>query len=66
MPRSLSRSEIEQLAASIDSLLDRIRAGELEASTANTYRLEGAVVALRVALGERSADLGDALLRKPG
>lgn len=63
-PRPLTRAQVEELARSIQLLLDRIHADELAASTATTYRMEGAVVALRAALGEQSGVLED-LLREP-
>lgn len=55
---------MEQLATSLQGLLSRLHTGELDASAASRYRVEGAVVALRVALGERSDDLVDELLRE--
>ena len=51
MPRTLTRSELTQLAESLAAVLAAIRAEELDASTAMTYRIEGALVALQVALG---------------
>lgn len=56
----LNQAGIEALAASLHSMLDRIRADELTASTATRYRLEGALTALEVVLGTR-ASLIDAL-----
>jgi hypothetical protein len=42
--------EVEALEASIAALLDQIRRGELVASAAFKYRLEGASVALNAVL----------------
>jgi hypothetical protein len=64
VPKPLSRSEVQELAESVRLLLVRVRDGELSASTATTYRLEGALIALRGTLGERSGDLVEELLRK--
>ncbi len=65
VPRQLSRGQVQELARSIRLVLDQIDGGELAASAATTYRLEGAVVALLTALGERSEDLVEDLLRQP-
>lgn len=49
--RSLTRREMDDLAKSLQTLLDAIRRDEMTASTATTYRLEGAVTALGGVLG---------------
>lgn len=51
MPRTLTRSELSQLADSLATVLAAVRAGDLGASTAMTYPIEGAVVALKGVLG---------------
>lgn len=51
VPRSLTRSQVEQLAESTRALLDRIRSGELAARPETIHRLEGALVALQAVLG---------------
>ncbi|MHB1510145.1 MAG: hypothetical protein ACYCST_20650 [Acidimicrobiales bacterium] len=48
-PKPLTRREMDDLATSLRALLDVIRRDEMTASTATTYRLEGAVVALQAA-----------------
>jgi hypothetical protein len=50
-PKALTRSEMADLARSLQALLDAIGNDELTASTATTYRLEGAVTALEAVLG---------------
>ena len=49
--KPLTRSEMADLARSLQALLDAISNDELTASTATTYRLEGAVTALETVLG---------------
>lgn len=51
VPRALSRSDIASLAESLAKLLAFVRSGEMDASVAMTYRIEGAVVALQAVLG---------------
>jgi hypothetical protein len=61
MPRRLMNEEIRKLADDFAILLGRIQNDELVASAAMTYRIEGALTALRAVLGESSslfADLG--------
>ena len=58
--RPLSRRELAELADRLRGLLDMIEAGEMSATTAMTYRLEGAVVAVDAVLG-RDASLLDSL-----
>jgi len=48
--RPLTRQQMAELARSLDALLDAIRREELSATTAMTYRLEGAVTALGAVL----------------
>jgi hypothetical protein len=45
-PKALTRSEMADLARSLQTLLGAIHNDELSASTATTYRLEGALTAL--------------------
>jgi hypothetical protein len=59
MPRRLSNQETRKLADDLAGLLDRIQAGELDASIAMTYRVEGALTALQAVLGERHSVLAD-------
>jgi len=56
---ALTRGEVDTLADHFRSLLSMIEAGELDASTAMRYRLEGAIAALDVALGRPSSLLDD-------
>lgn len=49
-PKALTRSEMADLARSLHALLDAVHHDELTASTATTYRLEGAVTALDTVL----------------
>lgn len=55
MPRT--RPAVQALAASIRSTLALIDAGSLSASTATTYRLQGAVVAVDSVLGGDQKDV---------
>jgi hypothetical protein len=48
----LSRREIADLADRLRGLLEMIETDEMSATTAMTYRLEGAVAALDVVLGQ--------------
>ncbi len=50
----MRRAEIEQLAEGIAALLSKIEGGEMVATPAMRYRLEGALVALRAVLGDAS------------
>lgn len=61
MPRSLTRTQVEQLAESTRALLEQIRTGDLAARPEMVHRLEGALVALQVVIGasrDLIADLG--------
>lgn len=51
MARSLSKTEIRQLAGSIGAVLDAVRVGDLDTSVGTANRLEGALVALEAVLG---------------
>jgi hypothetical protein len=55
----LSISETRRLAEDVAALLDRIRTGDLVASTAMTYRLEGALTAVEAVLGNRWSLIAD-------
>lgn len=59
----LTRAEIDSLRAQLGALLDQIKSGELAASTPMVYRIEGALVALDVALGRSESELLENLLR---
>ena len=61
MTHRLTRDEVSALAADLRALLARLDAGDLDASTAVRYRLQGAVVALGAVLGDL-ADVAKALL----
>ena len=52
MGKPLTRSQTATLASDLQNLLDRLREGDLEASTGMMLRIEGAVKALQIALGE--------------
>jgi len=62
MIRPLKRSEIEALARSLQRLLELVESGEMDASAAATYRLEGAVRVLDVVLGREAITADDHLL----
>jgi hypothetical protein len=49
---SLTEAEIADLAAQLQGLKGQIESGEMTASIATRYRLEGAVVGLNAALGQ--------------
>ena len=51
--RSLSRAELTALATTVRSLLASIAAGELSASAPTRHRLEGLLLGLEVAAGQR-------------
>lgn len=63
-PRPLSRAQTTALAEQLRRALVAIDAGELTASTATRYRLEGAVSALDAVLGV-SSTLLDGLDQPP-
>lgn len=52
--KPLTRSEVTDLIRSLQALLDAISNDELTASTATTYRLEGAVTALEAVVGHEA------------
>jgi len=62
MARALKRSEIEELARSLQGLLELVESGEMDASAAATYRLEGAVRVLDIVLGREAITADDQLL----
>lgn len=64
--RPLTRAETVDLAARIGELLSTIAAGDLDATAATTYRLEGALAVLDVVAGRPSSLLGDLLNRPAG
>ena len=51
--RSLTAAQTSELVESLRRLRDRCVSGELDASAGFVNRLEGAIVALEVARGER-------------
>lgn len=61
----LQPNDIEQLAVMLQGLLTAIEEGEMTASTATRYRIEGAVVALGAVLGDLD-DLRQRLLVDTG
>lgn len=61
----LQPRDVEQLSAMLQELLTAIEHGEMTASTAARYRLEGAVIALGAVLGDLE-DLRERLLASPG
>jgi hypothetical protein len=55
-PKTLTRTEMTDLTKSLQALLDAIERDEMAASTATTYRVEGAVTALKSLLSAPSAE----------
>jgi transcription elongation GreA/GreB family factor len=51
MSRSLNRSEVAALAADLRAMMDRIEAGDLDATAAMRHRIEGALAVLEVVQG---------------
>jgi len=49
--RTLTAAEITALAADLNAMLDRIEAGDLDASIAMRHRIEGALAVLDVVQG---------------
>ena len=52
MAKPLTRSQTVALAKDLQALLDRLKDRDLEASTGMLPRIEGAVKALQIVLGE--------------
>ncbi len=52
MAKPLTRSQTAALARDLQTLLDRLRDQDLEGSTGMMLRIEGAVKALQIVLGE--------------
>ena len=52
MAKPLTRSQTVALVKDLEELLDRSRRGDFEASAGTLLRLEGAVKALKIVLGE--------------
>ena len=52
MARPLTRLETTRLVRELQSLLNLIEIGELDASSGMVHRIEGAIKALQVVLGE--------------
>jgi transcription elongation GreA/GreB family factor len=61
MATTLTRKQITALAAELRTMLDKIEAGDLEATTSMRYRIEGAITALEVVLGKTSMDVFEEL-----
>ncbi len=59
MNGAMTTDEIAGLADGLTAVLERVEKGELTASTATRYRLEGAGAALDAVLGRRPDLLGD-------
>jgi hypothetical protein len=58
MSKPLTRSQTEALAKDLQALLDRLNDGDFDASVGMLLRIEGAVKALQIILGEAdSTDL---------
>jgi hypothetical protein len=51
VPKALTREQVDALAGDLRALLRRIEAGDLDATTAMRYRIEGAVAVLDVVQG---------------
>ena len=51
MTRPLTGSEVAALAADLRAMLERIEAGELDATAAMRHRIEGALAVLEVVQG---------------
>jgi hypothetical protein len=63
MISGMERDDIEALAATIGDLLAAVEAHTLDASKVDRERLVGALVALRIVLGDEPTDVLDALRR---
>ena len=61
MRSGMERNEIEALAATMANLLAAVEAQTLDASPVDRERLVGALVALRIVLGDEPTDVLDAL-----
>ena len=61
MISGMERNDIEALAATIGNLLAAVEAHTLDASQVDRERLVGALVALRIVLGDEPTDVLDAL-----
>ena len=57
MAQPLTREQTKVLVKDLQELLDRLRLGELDASNGMLLRIEGAITAIEVVLGE--ADRSD-------
>ena len=54
MATTLTRKQITALAAELRTMLDKIEAGDLDATISMRHRIQGAVIALDVVLGRSS------------
>lgn len=52
MAKPFTRTQVEALVSDLQRLMDQVDAGDLDATIAMRHRIEGAVSALKVALGE--------------
>ena len=57
----MERNDIEALTAMVGNLLAAVEAQSLDASQVDRERLVGALVALRIVLGDEPTDVLDAL-----
>ena len=56
MASPMTHTEMRKLAEQLRRLLSAVALGELAASAGTTARIEGAIVAIKVVLGEHSPD----------
>jgi hypothetical protein len=61
--KRLTATQADELSEDLRSLLQRIDAGELVASTATVHRIQGAIVALEVVSGRSSQAIVSDLIR---
>jgi hypothetical protein len=52
MPKPLTKIAMQSFASELQALLEQVNHGEMTATAATRHRLEGAIVALKIALGE--------------
>jgi hypothetical protein len=51
MTRPLTRAEVAALSEDLRQMLDRVQGGDLDATTAMRYRIEGALAVIEVIQG---------------
>lgn len=59
MATALTRKQITALATELRTMLDKIEAGDLDATTAMRHRIEGALTVLDVVLGRAASSTLD-------